>query len=83
MPTIDMIFCAELLRSVMREVKEFDYTIMPRQAETYIEQYNNDGKKRWFTFKFRNFYYENYVDNFYDGKAQAWSAYLEKMKEPK
>lgn len=74
MTDINITFCRILLKNVLADVTKFDNTINPNDAEVYI---SND-RKRWFTFSYRDFYYENYVDNMYDGRAKAWMAYLDK-----
>lgn len=77
MTDINIQFCQMMLKNVIADVKGYDPSIKAKDADTYIESYNGDGKHRWFTFKYKDFYWENYVDNAYDGRTKAWLAFLE------
>lgn len=81
MPSIDNMFCQQLLKQVLIDVREYEPGIKVNEAQTYIELPNKTGKERWFTFKFRDFYWENYVANIWDGKAQAWNRWLDIQKK--
>lgn len=80
MADINTEFCRMLYKGVQEEVKLFDPTIKVSEAETYIAKAQRNGKGRWFTFKFRGFYWEGYADNAFDGKATAWQRYMAQAK---
>lgn len=81
---INIIFSQAMLSDVLKEVKRIDPTIQPNvETDVYIELSSGSGKERWFTFKFKDFYWENYVDNAYEGKAKAWCAWIEKQRRIK